>query len=212
MPPPSLNTPMHPKHDEDFQEELVPEPLFAGQHSKSQKSQECLDTLEEVETFLESFRQDMSELQIQEANHQSRELKAVPGDEATHPSPASLDLQELIDDDTLCVESSISGPHVPNPLIVRKPSVKQKNHKPSITQLPNVQAVEASNPVIPRPNPLDPSTKSIAHKWNGRESSVSTFVDYQIHQQLAQYQISSDPVSPKTPPISPKTPHSWPKE
>ncbi len=270
----TLNTPMRPEHESDLQEEntkLIPAPLFAGQElsrqilpSAKNTFLESLDTIDEVDKFLDSFQQEIAELRTrQELTRSSRELKTIPEEFKTIrcPSSGSLDLQELIDNKAFFVgeadigdgssgdcenkpqsnilESSseatalgielyellLSDVCIPKPLALRKVGVNRANNIEPFTTpmpMPNTNSTKALRPEVSKPGPLLTGNMPVAHRWNGNRlnsivlpprggidvgrSRASTFVDYKIHQELTQYEISSDNVRLKTPPVSPKTP------
>lgn len=269
----TLNTQMHPENDSDLQEEnveLIPAPLFAGKElgrqllpSATNNLLESLDAIDEIDQFLDSFKQDITELRTQEeATLPSGVLEAIPGEVRRCPSSGSLDLQDLIDNKAFYIEETDIGEgrsddsgnktqsdkpessskitavsteeheslrpdvYVPRPLALRKLSGNWANNKgPFTAPMPNTNTVKVGRPEASKPRPLLIRKAPIAHRWNGSRlssivlplrggievgrSSASTFIDYQIHQELTQYNISSDHVPAKTPPISPKTPVFW---
>ena len=260
---------MHPKYDSDLQEEdaaLIPLPLFAGYELRRELSPsaketllDSLDTIDEVDRFLDVFQQDIMSLRTREkATPGTRKLETMSEEGLHCPSSGSLDLQELIDNKVFYVEGDLGGiesgdsgerkqsglesnsnntpihtdtseilrPDVyVKPLVLRDLSVKRANDDGSFTApIPNANTAKVLGPAAPKVRPLATSKRPVfAHRWNGvglrsvfvpprggidvGRSSASTFVDYSIHQELAQYQISSDRGPPKTPPVSPKTPH-----
>ena len=215
---------MYPAHDEDPQMELVPEPLFAGGVSEFRTSQECLDnTMGDIDTYMDSFQHDISELQImEEAKHPSKDIRSIAEEETASPPSRSHDLQKPINNKLAIVKRSTPESTVPNPLVVRKTCVKRaEQDKSSTVPSPSTNTVQSQNPAVAQSRPQNQISRAQAPRWSVAglsridlpprrrmdvgSSGASTVVDYQIHQQLAQYEFSSDPVSPKTPPISPKT-------
>ncbi len=112
--------------------------------------------------------------------------------------------------------------YVPGPLALRNEN-RANDNGPFTAPMPNTtNTAKVLKPKVSKPRPLLISKAPIAHGWNGNRlgsivlpprggievgrSSASTFIDFQIHQELTRYNISSDHVPAKTPPISPKTP------
>lgn len=194
---------------------------------------ESLDTVDAVDQFLDYFQRDMAELRTQvAATHPSGELEAVPKEVRRHPSSGSLDLQELINNKAFYIEEADIGEgnsdsettavsmeplkilrpavHVPRPLALRDKNWADDNGS-FTAPMPNTNTANVLKPKSPKPRPLLISKAPIIHRRNGNGlSSIAPLpwdgIDFQIHQELTRYNISSDHVPAKTPPISPKTP------
>lgn len=227
----TLSTRMHPEHDSNLEEEeftLIPQPLPASQEIKGQLSPsekntllESLDTIDEVDQFLDSFQQDIKELLVQETTSSSEGLETTAEEGTRYPTTNPNEDRR---------QSCLSGPEillpdicVPKPLALRQFGTKQADEDgPSIAPRPNTNTAKSLGPAASGPRSLAISKRPVSHRlMSNRLSSLalqprtgidigrsraSTFIDYAIHQELTQYKISSDHVSPKTPPISPKTP------
>ena len=196
---------------------------------------ESLDTIDEVEKFSDWFQEDMKDLRPQAEVTQNRELDTIPEERPRIPSSGSLDPQELIDNESFFLEGETASSETTDvssnapemlraDVYVTKPRYEFRDRLFSAPVYTNTAPV--SKPPACKPRPLLISKKPVGYRWNGTglssvalprrdgidmgRSSASTFIDFSIHQGLAQYKISSDKGPLKTPPISPEDPS--PKE